>query len=70
MQTAFHQRLGIAVADQGYGHRRCLVAVFDVDDAMMVQIQPEFRGDGSDFCFRSNQNRIDKAGLGRHQGAF
>ncbi|SBT08433.1 hypothetical protein PROAA_2750002 [Candidatus Propionivibrio aalborgensis] len=70
VQAALHQRLGITVVDQRNGHCRGIVAMLDVDDAVLLEIQPVFAGDAANLGFGADQDRIDQFGLRCHQCTF
>jgi hypothetical protein len=48
VQAALHQGFGVAAADQRHRHRRRFVAVPDVHDAVVLEVEAVFFGDGAD----------------------
>jgi hypothetical protein len=70
VQAALHQRFGVAVADQGHGHRRRLVAVFHVHDPVLLEVEVVLLGDRADLLFRADQDRVDQVRLGGEQRAL
>jgi hypothetical protein len=70
VQAAFHQRFGVTAAYQRHRHRRRFVAVLAVHDAVVLEVQAIFLGDGADALLGTDQDRVDEPGFGGQQRAL